>query len=384
MFKGIFKTITLLSLALCFGMAAQAQNTFVVTEMVTQPKDAVRAGGENEAAGSIWLTFSTQAALATTTITVNYSVPLAMDITETNNDDYTSVNVNLVGTAEHDDNDGNGTLVIDTITATSTLVIRNVPLDVSDASGPVTVMVEIESSDATDFLRFDGPNSGMVASDTVVGVEAEADAGIVRTRGTDSGGVTAELTLEEAFSDAFMMGNMLDIEFSGIPDDTTLTAEVTSNPMLAENAVDGDYSSESYATVGAVSSMGVATVTLGGMDMRDDPNAMRPTPDEVTIMLTLVAASNNDDITFPLDVGSVMAKVTFADDGTNGFEDAFTDYVTVFMIRPAQCEMLFPVVTRLAPWETAISITNPAYEDEMASGGLTFTFYPMGAEPVMY
>ena len=33
--------------------------------------------------------------------------------------------------------------------------------------------------------------------------------------------------------------------------------------------------------------------------------------------------------------------------GDDNFEDAFTDYVTVFNIRPAQCEILFPVVTVL-------------------------------------
>ena len=74
----------------------------------------------------------------------------------------------------------------------------------ADASGPVTVMAEIESSDATDFLRFDGPSAGTVISDIVVGVDAEADAGTVRTRG---GEATAELTLEESFKGAFMMGN---------------------------------------------------------------------------------------------------------------------------------------------------------------------------------
>ena len=37
----------------------------------------------------------------------------------------------------------------------------------------------------------------------------------------------AELTLEESFKGAFMMGNELEIEFSGIPDGASLTAEVT-------------------------------------------------------------------------------------------------------------------------------------------------------------
>ena len=113
----------------------------------------------------------------------------------------------------------------------------------------------------------------------------------------------------------------------------------------------------------------------------------RPTPASVTLELTLTADPGNEDISFPLDRSSVMAKAAFTDmqGGDDNFEDAFTDYVTVFNIRPAQCEILFPVVTVLPEtemrrWETAISVTNPAYEEEMASGGLTFTFYGMGAE----
>ena len=58
-----------------------------------------------------------------------------------------------------------------------------------------------------------------------------------------------------------------------------------------------------------------------------------------------------------------MARATFTDmqGGDDNFEDAFTDYVTVFNIRPAQCELLFPVVTVLSGYNTAISVTNPAY-----------------------
>ena len=57
--------------------------------------------------------------------------------------------------------------------------------------------------------------------------------------------------------------------------------------------------------------------------------------------------------------------------------------MTVFNIRPAQCELLFPVVTVLGAWDTALSVTNPAYGDEMASGGLMFTFYGIGSPPVV-
>ena len=41
---------------------------------------------------------------------------------------------------------------------------------------------------------------------------------------------------------------------------------------------------------------------------------MRPAPKKVVLELTLTAASDDDDISFPLDVGSVMAKVTFTGD----------------------------------------------------------------------
>ena len=84
-----------------------------------------------------------------------------------------------------------------------------------------------------------------------------------------------------------------------------------------------------------------------------------------------------------------MAKAAFTDmqGGDDNFADAFTDYVTVFNIRPAQCELLFPAVSVLPDagnWDTAISILNPAYTDEPASGGLTFRFYGIGNPLVMY
>ena len=376
-------------LLLASTAVAQAQNNFVVAEMVTQPEPAARMGGENEESGSVWLTFSTDDAIDNTTVTLYYSVPLAEDMPSASGTDNTSAASTVAGTAEDDDdNDGNGTVVVNSIAVgTTTLVIRNVMLDVSGASGPVTVVAEIESSNDTDFLRFDGPNVGTVIGDIVVGVTAETDAKTVRTRGTGPGGIMAGLTLEESFKGAFMMGNELEIEFSGIPDGASLTAEVTGILIAADGdgdtpAVETD-NDDPYATVSAVSSDGEATVMLGGDDMTTGSD-MRMAPDKVVLNLTLKAAADNEDISFPLDVGEIMAKVTFADDMVDTFEDAFTDYVTVFMIRPAQCELLFPVVTVLGAWDTAISVTNPAFTGEMAAGGLTFTFYPMGADSVMY
>ena len=108
------------------------------------------------------------------------------------------------------------------------------------------------------------------------------------------------------------------------------------------------------------------------------------------LRLTLTADPDDDDaeIDFPLDRGSVMARATFTDEsGDSNFLDAHSDSVAVFNIRPAQCTLLFPVVSVLpdfGDWDTAMSITNPGYTDEVASGGLTFTFYGMDNPAVVY
>ena len=104
------------------------------------------------------------------------------------------------------------------------------------------------------------------------------------------------------------------------------------------------------------------------------------------------SGTKDTKVSFPLDVGSVMAKASFTDasGGDDNFEDAFTGYVTVFNIRPAQCEMLFPLVTYIQAddgtplFNTGFAIVNPAYEKDSASGALTFTFYKSDIEPVMY
>ena len=99
-------------------------------------------------------------------VTLKYSVPLAEEIAETQSERFTSVVADVMGMPEDDDNDGNGTIVISSLAAdTVTLVIRNVMLDVSSASGPVTVVAEVTSSDVNDFIRIDGPNIGTVISD---------------------------------------------------------------------------------------------------------------------------------------------------------------------------------------------------------------------------
>ena len=389
------KTKTLFTMALLVLLgsmgAAQAQN-FSEVKLFTTPEDYAREGGKNEAAGSILLNTSDRAAINASTIMLEFSVPLAADIDSgTVNDSgmgvtLTGAGATLVGTAEDDDdNDGNGTIMFSSITGIGdNLLIQGVKLDVSGADGPVTVTVSITAGEG-DFIRIDGDNTAMVISGIMVGVEASAKASTVRTRGTGAGGIMTSLTLEESFKGAFMDGNMVTVEFSGIPKGATLTAEVTgiviadedADPPVVATAMDP------YATVDAVKD-GSATVTLGGTV----DNIPRATPTSVTLELTLTANPGDDEaeISFPLDRSSVMAKAAFTDmqGGDDNFADAPTDYVTVFNIRPAQCQLLFPVVSVLGSWDTALSVTNPAYGDEMASGGLTFIFYGMDNPAVVY
>ena len=108
-------------------------------------------------------------------------------------------------------------------------------LDVSGASEAVTVTVKVASS-PSDFIRIDGPSSATVIEDILVGVKpqprrlpsSEPEAQVLD-------GVTASLTLKESFKGAFMMGNMLEIESSGIPEGASLAAAVTNNPDVEDD-----------------------------------------------------------------------------------------------------------------------------------------------------
>ena len=137
----------------------------------------------------------------------------------------------VTGMAENEDNDDNGTItIVAGANAGQNLLIEGVKLDVSGAAGPVTVTLAVTAGEG-DFIRIDGPNSAMVISDIKVGVAASAKAATLRTRGTDADGMTVSLTLKESFKGAFMAGNMVTVEVSGIPEGATLEAMVTNNPV---------------------------------------------------------------------------------------------------------------------------------------------------------
>ena len=74
----------------------------------------------------------------------------------------------------------------------------------------------------------------------------------VRTRGTGAGGKLVSLTLKESFKGAFMTGDQVTVDFSGIPEGATLEAMVTSNymPPAANGMADPIDKDTPYATVG--------------------------------------------------------------------------------------------------------------------------------------
>ena len=262
-----------LALFLCSAVTAQAQN-FAEVKLFTTPADFAREGGKNEAAGSILLNSSDcygspgrwrndHAAFLRSPCGRYSRLNDTRDVTVTGEDTDAAV----TGMAENDDNDGNGTIMIGPtrIGAGQNLLIQGVMLDVSGADGPVTVTLKVTAG-PDDFIRIDGASSAMVISGIKVGVEASVTAVTVRTRGTGAGGVMASLTLKESFKGAFMTGNMVTVDFSGIPKEVTLTAMVTSNLVAMPDADPARCRSTSmtpYATAGAVKD-GSVTVMLGG------------------------------------------------------------------------------------------------------------------------
>ena len=112
------------------------------------------------------------------------------------------------------------------------------------------------------------------------------------------------------------------------------------------------------------------------MLMLDRP--MRAAPDKFDLALTLTADPDGDmdDLSFPLDVGSITVRVTFKESDT-GFDEAFTASMAIFEIRPAQCTLLFPYAAVLPgmEWNTGISVMNPGYTEGGVAGGLELTFY---------
>ena len=155
----LFTMALLVLLGLLGSMGAAQAQGFAEVKLFTTPMEYAREGGKNEAAGSILLNVSDDATdplmkafrVNGAMIMLHFSVPLAANIDITTQG-VSATAVKVIGTedalvtgmAEDDDNDGNGTIMIDPGAPTrQNLLIQGVKLDVSSADGPVTVTLAI-------------------------------------------------------------------------------------------------------------------------------------------------------------------------------------------------------------------------------------------------
>lgn len=365
------------ALVLCLATAAEAQTIARVT-LLTNPVAGAREGGKMEASGDIFLSIE-GVADSVAGIVLTYSAPVAGDTAN-----ITLANVSLA-TTPLDSTKKKLSLGAPT---GATVTVRNVMLDVSGSSGAVTVQVALESAEE-DLALLVGADTANVITEIQMGLTATAKmSDTVRTRGTPADGVDATLTIKEGFKDAFMAGDMLSVELSGIPTGATVSVE---GPTY--KTTDDDGNDLTGADLAAVPMLAVSPGSVTGEAGEDKTveltlgstvsGSERAAPSEFDLTLTFVANPEAEmkDLTFPLAEGMVAANATFKGDN---FVAAKTADATVFMIRPAQCILLFPTVAYLPDldpdWDTAFSVTNPGYVEDPISGMLEFTLYSMTGE----
>ena len=366
------KTKTLFTMALLVLLgsmgAVQAQTIARVT-LLTATERAAREGGKTEAAGDVFLDID-GAPESIASYTLTYSVPVVASDVVTNLDGYDATESDLE----------KGLVAFGALSggADTVVAITGVTLDVSKAgSGPVTVTLKLENAEE-DLALLVGSDTGTVFTEVLPGVKATVKMGTVRTRG---GEATATFTIEEGFNGAFEVGQRVEFEVQGLP-------EAVAIGMMADDAKppnDGlDPPTDTPRPV-----MGAATLT-GDADGDDKSVTLTLGDDDATaetargelddgVVITLTLMTDGEDVSLPLMVGEITARVTLVDTvmGTDTFDDAFTSPLVIFEIQPAQCTLLFPYVALLPSmsWNTGISVMNPGYEEEGVAGGLTLTFY---------
>ena len=371
------KTLLLATILLLGSMgAAQAQATIARVTLLTSTERAAREGGKIEAAGDVFLDIAgTPASIASYTLT--YSVPVVASQVVTDLPGYDAMESDLE----------KGLVAFGEVMGAEddVIAITGVTVDVSKAdSGPVTVTLAMENA-VDDLALLVGPNMRTVITEILPGVKVTAKMDTIRTRG---GEATATFTIDEGFTGAFEVGQRVDFEVQGLPEAVTIgmmaddakpptsddeTPIVTPRPVMGEETLTGDADGDDKSV----------TLTLGNA-MATAESSPRALNDGVVITLTLM--TDAEGVSLPLMVGKITARVTLIDtiSGTDTFDDAFTSPLVIFEIQPAQCTLLFPVVTVMDPWQTVISISNPGYVEDPVDGVLEFTFYGQKSDPETY
>ena len=197
------KTKTLFTVALLVLLgslgAVQAQSLLYEVNLYTTPAAGARAGGEDEMSGGVWVGFSP----APTAFHHGHSRLLRPSRRRHNiGSGYSHCRGRMASRTSVDtmvEGDGGERRITMTMgpsrlpelpSSPTNLVIRGVMLDVSDASGTVTVTAKVVSSEATDFIRIDGPSSATVIEDILVGVKATPEKSIRKSSEPEAQGWT--------------------------------------------------------------------------------------------------------------------------------------------------------------------------------------------------
>ena len=391
-------------LLLCSTVAVQAQRA---TWTLSTNTPELREGGKAEAAGSVLLsaTDSDTNAIEASIITLRYSAPIDMatEITFPVGSRMVPVPEDNI-TIDHE----SGLITLNTLSGSGTyLIVQGVLLDLEGKSGMVTVTATARAMGEF-FVAITGQNTGNVG-EIKAPITAEATKETIRTRG---GTATSTFTIKEGFASAFSAdldadtgGTMLRLQVAGVPEKATVTVShdlkgSTLGMKKMEDVAEGPpYTGMIMVDPeGATASTGKALnfdITLmGAMATRTE-----------TVMLTLVldASTSVKGLEFPLEASSITAQVTLRpQDKPTATDTASPAYfvenylpdpaAAVFMIAPAQCKMLFPLVfslsTSVSTYETGISIANPngslGEGDGSMDGSITFTLFPNMGDPFEY
>ena len=357
------KALLFATMLFALGMGSVARAQVAKVNLYSSPEEAARAGGKMEAAGDAYIDFD-GAMGSVAGFTLTYSSPVS--------DEGESSQATLEATAADLEK---GIVKVTGVRNNTTFVsVTGVILDVSGGDpGPVTVTISGITNAPDGFAVLAGPATVNVVNEIKLGVSAKGDPGTVRTRG---GVGTATLTISEGFTGAFKNATELEVEVSGIPDKATvgISPKVTM-PEPGEGLMHGVPAVETSPLTGDDGEDQSAKITLTDVMPATGPDVP---PTEVTLTLTLTMDSSIEELALPVDMGDIKANVTFSGDS---FAKKSTPSVTIFEIRPAQCQLLFPTVAVVPAagmnkaWDTAFGIVNPGYNGEGENGGFTFTFY---------
>ncbi len=386
-------------LVMCATAWGQARLSFYSGQTVA------RAGGKAELAGDVFLFSAETSATDDVTLTLRYnSGSVVSKVTEIM---YGAADSEMPFSAEGTEytatvDDGTVTLTGLTVPAAGgSLRISGIRLDVSEATGQVSVHASVSGDDNPFFTS--ETNRVVIASIDAPLVIPEGSLKATNINPLGGGGMTT-FTVKEGFGSALRSGdgNMMTLTVQGIPDkatlyvglgSTTFPGDVVVDDTILAKAVEDDAETlEADESADAVRHKVVssgAKITLE-IELKDGAGGDNTpgTPDDVALN---VAVSDTLSLVLELDAGpktkGLVIPLTGSADAWYAMapDEKFVPMQVggdVFTFKPATCSLLFPYGLVHAGFNTGITVSNTSmYAGSSFDGNLEFTFYANGADP---